>query len=257
MGWRFRRSVRLLPGIRLNFSGSGVTTTLGPRGAHVTLGGKRTRVTTGIPGTGISYSTLLSERKRADIRKSGSTSGGGWLAIIALFGTIAFCSRQSPSPVDHASSNVAAPPPSAPAVPLPPAEKSVPYFVAVDALNMRDAPDGRLVGKLSRGDGIPVYETAGDWARISPKAQPPQWVSFTRLCAGSGCFERAIPKKPAPAPATTAATARAAAAPARSSKPIPIYSPSCPCSGANYCVGPRGGVYCITSGGNKRYVPRR
>lgn len=28
---------------------------------------------------------------------------------------------------------------------------------------------------------------------------------------------------------------------------------SCPCSGRNICVGPRGGRYCITSGGNKRY----
>lgn len=28
---------------------------------------------------------------------------------------------------------------------------------------------------------------------------------------------------------------------------------SCPCSGGNVCVGPRGGRYCITSGGNKRY----
>lgn len=28
---------------------------------------------------------------------------------------------------------------------------------------------------------------------------------------------------------------------------------SCPCSGRNICIGPRGGRYCITSGGNKRY----
>ena len=28
---------------------------------------------------------------------------------------------------------------------------------------------------------------------------------------------------------------------------------NCPCSGSNICVGPRGGRYCITSGGNKRY----
>lgn len=27
----------------------------------------------------------------------------------------------------------------------------------------------------------------------------------------------------------------------------------CPCSGPNICIGPRGGRYCITSGGNKRY----
>lgn len=27
----------------------------------------------------------------------------------------------------------------------------------------------------------------------------------------------------------------------------------CPCNGGKVCVGPRGGRYCITSGGNKRY----
>ena len=30
-------------------------------------------------------------------------------------------------------------------------------------------------------------------------------------------------------------------------------SRSCPCSGRNVCTGPRGGRYCMTSGGNKRY----
>lgn len=30
-------------------------------------------------------------------------------------------------------------------------------------------------------------------------------------------------------------------------------SDSCPCSSSNDCVGPRGGIYCYTSGGNKRY----
>lgn len=28
---------------------------------------------------------------------------------------------------------------------------------------------------------------------------------------------------------------------------------ACPCSGSHICIGPRGGRYCITSGGNKRY----
>ncbi|RPE96302.1 hypothetical protein [Frederiksenia canicola] len=31
------------------------------------------------------------------------------------------------------------------------------------------------------------------------------------------------------------------------------YGGSCPCSGSIDCVGPRGGTYCYTSGGNKRY----
>jgi hypothetical protein len=33
----------------------------------------------------------------------------------------------------------------------------------------------------------------------------------------------------------------------------PEYGSSCPCSSGNICIGPRGGRYCITSGGHKRY----
>jgi len=29
---------------------------------------------------------------------------------------------------------------------------------------------------------------------------------------------------------------------------------SCKCAGSKVCIGPRGGRYCITSGGKKRYV---
>lgn len=32
-----------------------------------------------------------------------------------------------------------------------------------------------------------------------------------------------------------------------------IYGGSCPCSGSIDCVGPRGGTYCFTLSGNKRY----
>lgn len=30
-------------------------------------------------------------------------------------------------------------------------------------------------------------------------------------------------------------------------------SDGCQCDGGNYCVGPRGGIYCLTPGGNKSY----
>lgn len=42
--------------------------------------------------------------------------------------------------------------------------------------------------------------------------------------------------------------------PKTQSKPKPkIYDETCSCSSSTNCVGPRGGTYCITSGGNKRY----
>jgi hypothetical protein len=55
MGLRFRRSFRLIPGVRLNLSKSGVSASVGRRGAWLTIGPRGTRATVGIPGTGLSY----------------------------------------------------------------------------------------------------------------------------------------------------------------------------------------------------------
>ena len=62
MPFRFRRSIRIAPGIRLNLGKSGVSTSVGERGAHVTLGHGHTRTTVGLPGTGLSYTP---RRRRA------------------------------------------------------------------------------------------------------------------------------------------------------------------------------------------------
>lgn len=56
MGFRFRRSVKLLPGVKINLSNGGASVSLGGRGFHYTIGPKGTRVTAGIPGTGLSWS---------------------------------------------------------------------------------------------------------------------------------------------------------------------------------------------------------
>lgn len=53
MGWRFRKRIKILPGVRINLSKSGISTTVGVRGASVTFGPNGTYVNTGIPGTGI------------------------------------------------------------------------------------------------------------------------------------------------------------------------------------------------------------
>lgn len=53
MGVRFRRRIRLAPGLHLNVSGSGLSLSAGPRGASVTLGGRGAFLNAGIPGTGL------------------------------------------------------------------------------------------------------------------------------------------------------------------------------------------------------------
>ena len=50
----FRRRIKIIPGVRLNISKSGLSASVGVRGASVTLGGKGgTYANLGIPGTGI------------------------------------------------------------------------------------------------------------------------------------------------------------------------------------------------------------
>jgi hypothetical protein len=56
---RFRRSIKLAPGLRMNLSGSGLSWTVGPRGASVSFGKRGTFLNTGIPGTGLSSRTAL------------------------------------------------------------------------------------------------------------------------------------------------------------------------------------------------------
>jgi hypothetical protein len=61
MGFRFRKSFRIAPGIRINLSKKGLSSvSLGGRGATLNVGSDSgSRVTVGIPGTGLSYSERL------------------------------------------------------------------------------------------------------------------------------------------------------------------------------------------------------
>jgi hypothetical protein len=65
MGFRFRRSPKIAPGVRANISKSGISYSLGGRGASVTIGHGKVRRTVGIPGTGISYSTVSGGNSRS------------------------------------------------------------------------------------------------------------------------------------------------------------------------------------------------
>lgn len=53
MAWSFRRRIKIIPGVHLNFSKSGISTSIGVKGASVTLGKNGTYLNAGIPGLGI------------------------------------------------------------------------------------------------------------------------------------------------------------------------------------------------------------
>jgi len=80
MGYfRFRKSVGVLPGVRLNLSKTGVSTSLGGNGATLNVGhGKRT-VTLGVPGTGLSYRAPLSGALAMGLVAAGAVVGLAWL----------------------------------------------------------------------------------------------------------------------------------------------------------------------------------
>ena len=74
MGMRFRRSVKIMPGVRINFSKSGMSTTIGPKGTSVNIGKKGTYLNTGIPGTGV-YMREKIGGGQAKTRQASASSG--------------------------------------------------------------------------------------------------------------------------------------------------------------------------------------
>ena len=56
MGWRFRKSVRFGPLLRLNLSKTGTSWSIGRPGMTVNVGRGRAKATIGAPGSGLSYS---------------------------------------------------------------------------------------------------------------------------------------------------------------------------------------------------------
>jgi len=56
--FRFRRSIKIAPGVRWNLGKKSTSLSFGPRGAHYTIGTAGSRTTVGIPGTGLSYTDI-------------------------------------------------------------------------------------------------------------------------------------------------------------------------------------------------------
>lgn len=65
MGLRFRKSIKIAPGIKLNLGKKSSSITFGGKGARYTINskGKRT-ASVGIPGTGLSYSASTTKKKK-------------------------------------------------------------------------------------------------------------------------------------------------------------------------------------------------
>lgn len=234
MGWRFRKSVKILPGVRLNFSRSGISTSLGVPGATLNLGrGKRT-LTTGLPGTGLSHSqSLMGGSDGTGPAPKARSSGTGcvvWIgAIIALLLGVSMCRAPDASPPAGVAVPIGSPSAAAQPVDI--------LYVDTANLNVRSeaSTQSAIVASLARGQAVQVAERRDGWAKIVHGAAF-AWVA-TRYLSD---------------------TARAAPLPAADRpRPQPLIRENgggrCSCRSNQVCTGPRGGRYCITGSGNKRY----
>ena len=86
MGFRFRKSIKLLPGIRLNLSKSGVSASIGRPGATINISERGNRGTVGIPGTGMSYSEQLSRRRTTPKQAQEQNAASKGMSFAALLG---------------------------------------------------------------------------------------------------------------------------------------------------------------------------
>jgi Protein of unknown function (DUF4236) len=80
---RLFRRIKIAPGVTINVSKSGLSTSFGPKGAKVTVGKRGVRRTVGIPGTGVYYTST----------SSGRTAGGTQTPAPGVAGPVGTASR--------------------------------------------------------------------------------------------------------------------------------------------------------------------
>ena len=83
-GFRFRPSLRLASGIRINLSETGASLSLGRRGATLNFNRRGTKATVGLPGTGLSYSTMLKSGAPTALPPDESTGGDGTITVAVV-----------------------------------------------------------------------------------------------------------------------------------------------------------------------------
>lgn len=243
MAFRFRKSIKIAPGIRLNIGKTGVSTSVGRPGATVNFSKRGTRVTAGIPGTGLSASHLYKAAPQDQPQPGVAQSSRpakliGWVFMLIILAImLKSCSTdkvrpqssESPgtpslaAPASTSTSQQAFSPAMAPVATAVAAstatQATVPQqiktlYVGPKSINIRSTPNGTVSGSLKHGAAVTVHTQEGSWGRISPDGQPAKWVSTSLLCKQSDCSDTpkwktasTQPAAPAPTPAPTSKAA--------------------------------------------------
>jgi hypothetical protein len=165
MGFRFQKRISILPGVRINLSKGGVSTSLGPRGADVNIGKDGVTANAGIPGTGLSYRQKL----------GGGAKGG---VILAVVGGLGFWAFQHAGKIEKA---IAVPKVAATAAPAVATASQAPMSSAVNLAGpalryvhragsvLRDEPktSGHVLKKESKSAQVVLIAESGGWAQVA------------------------------------------------------------------------------------------
>ena len=145
MGFRFQKRIGILPWLRMNLSKSGVSASLGPRGADVNIGRNGVTTNAGIPGTGLSYRSKLG-------------GPGSMLGILAVVIGLGFWAFQHWNKVEKII---------APAAPAQSAASAIRYVhregsVLRDSESMSGAP----LKKEGKGAQVALIASDGEWVKV-------------------------------------------------------------------------------------------
>ena len=91
MGLRFRRSIKIAPGVRVNLNKKSASVTFGPKGLkHTVSTTGKSHTTVGVPGTGLSYTTSSDQPARvpADQRPTSPKSKAVVLPLCIFLGVL-------------------------------------------------------------------------------------------------------------------------------------------------------------------------
>jgi len=92
MGLRYQRRLKLLPGVHLNLSLSGIGVSVGGRGAHIGVTARGQRYTSfGLPGTGLSwreYGKPAARAAQCNLCAPGHIHLPAWLVIVVVLAIV-------------------------------------------------------------------------------------------------------------------------------------------------------------------------
>ena len=222
MRFGFRKSIKILPGVRVNVGTSGVSTTIGGRGASVNIGKRGTYLNAGGSGS-------MGTRGAAG---NGCLGCLGGLFLLMIVGTCMGSDPSSPPP----------PPPLSIDGPSAPPAPGADQLYIHEPLNVRSEPNkqGSTLRTLPRGTAVRVGpKDANGWAPLYDYAGNADGYVYRASDA-----VRTYPA-PEPTPATPNSRSASSASTRRSSA-----------ESRGYYTGPRGGCYTYSASGRKRYVDR-